>query len=65
MGGAFLQWIVPFFFYLPIVAFLFYLPIVAKGEACFGEERECEDGQLGSGKEDVECSVVDPFDPCR
>lgn len=53
VGGAFLQRIVR-------LVFLF----VAESEACFGEEGECEDGQLGRGKEDVKGGVVDPFDAC-
>lgn len=53
MGGAFLQRIVR-------LVFMF----IAESEACFGEEGECEDGQLGRGKEDVKGGVVDPFDAC-
>lgn len=53
VGGAFLQRIVR-------LVFMF----IAESEACFGEEGECEDGQLGRGKEDVKGGVVDPFDAC-
>lgn len=56
VGGTFLEWIVALFVFLFVWR--------RQGEACFGEEGECEDGQAGRGKEDVQCRVVDPLDPC-